>query len=58
MLRADEHQRGRDLRGPESGARLLGVLDLDSPVPARFDDQDRAGLQALAAAWIKASRHR
>jgi GAF domain-containing protein len=25
-------------------ARLLGVLDLDSPQSARFDDEDRAGL--------------
>lgn len=29
--------------------RLLGVLDLDSPEPARFDSQDVAGLEALIA---------
>ena len=29
--------------------RLLGVLDLDSPSPARFDAADAAGLEALAA---------
>lgn len=29
--------------------RLIGVLDLDSPVPARFDSGDAAGLEALAA---------
>ena len=29
--------------------RLLGVLDLDSPVPARFDDADQAGCEALVA---------
>lgn len=29
--------------------RLLGVLDLDSPLPARFDDADVAGLEALVA---------
>ncbi|MDO7835052.1 GAF domain-containing protein [Sphingobium sp. HBC34] len=29
--------------------RLIGVLDLDSPVPARFDSDDAAGLEALAA---------
>jgi GAF domain-containing protein len=40
------------------GGRLLGVLDLDSPVTGRFDESDRAGLEALAAAWIRASRHR
>lgn len=27
--------------------RLLGVLDLDSPVPARFDQEDVAGLKRL-----------
>ena len=29
--------------------RLLGVLDLDSPEPARFDAEDAAGCEALAA---------
>lgn len=28
-------------------SRLLGVLDLDSPVPARFDQEDARGLEAL-----------
>ena len=28
---------------------LLGVLDLDSPEPARFDGEDAAGCEALAA---------
>jgi GAF domain-containing protein len=27
------------------GAALRGVLDVDSPEPARFDDEDRAGLE-------------
>lgn len=31
------------------GERLIGVLDLDSPVVARFDEADRAGLEALIA---------
>ena len=31
------------------GGRLIGVLDLDSPVPARFDAADAAGCEALAA---------
>lgn len=35
------------------GSRLLGVLDLDSPKLARFDDADRAGLELLAAIWVK-----
>lgn len=30
--------------------RLLGVLDLDSPLPARFDEEDVAGLEALVGA--------
>ncbi|MDQ2701255.1 MAG: GAF domain-containing protein [Pseudomonadota bacterium] len=34
--------------------RLLGVLDLDSPVPARFDAVDARGLEAIARAWIEA----
>lgn len=28
-------------------ARLIGVLDLDSPRPARFDQEDAAGLETL-----------
>ncbi len=31
---------------------LLGVLDLDSPQPGRFDAADRAGLERLAALWV------
>jgi len=29
------------------GERFIGVLDLDSPVPARFDEEDAAGLETL-----------
>lgn len=32
-----------------AGDRLIAVLDLDSPTPARFDGEDRAGCEALAA---------
>jgi len=28
--------------------RVVGVLDLDSPLPARFTEEDRAGLEAFA----------
>jgi GAF domain-containing protein len=28
---------------------LIGVLDIDSPRIGRFDEQDRAGLEQLAA---------
>jgi L-methionine (R)-S-oxide reductase len=31
---------------------LLGVLDLDSPQLARFDDEDRRGLEQLAAVFV------
>jgi GAF domain-containing protein len=35
--------------------RLVGVLDLDAPIAARFDAQDRAGLETLAQLWLDAS---
>jgi len=35
------------------GAELLGVLDLDSPLHARFDEIDRAGLERIAAIWVE-----
>jgi L-methionine (R)-S-oxide reductase len=31
---------------------LLGVLDLDSPVLARFDEEDRQGLEAVAKVFV------
>jgi GAF domain-containing protein len=31
---------------------LLGVWDVDSPVTDRFDDEDRAGMQALCAVFM------
>jgi L-methionine (R)-S-oxide reductase len=34
------------------GGTLLGVLDVDSPQLARFDDADRRGLEALAAIFL------
>lgn len=35
--------------------RVLGVLDLDSPEVARFDAQDQAGIEAIAAIYLAAS---
>jgi GAF domain-containing protein len=35
--------------------RLIGVLDLDSPIPARFDDEDRAGMESLAKIFLDTS---
>ncbi len=35
---------------------LFGVLDIDSPVLARFDEEDRQGLEeagALLSRWLK-----
>ena len=32
---------------------LLGVWDVDSPVTDRFDDDDRAGMEALCAAFME-----
>ena len=31
---------------------LIGVWDVDSPVPARFDDDDRAGMEALVRVFL------
>ena len=36
------------------GDTLLGVFDLDSPLPARFDADDQAGLEAIARAYLDA----
>jgi L-methionine (R)-S-oxide reductase len=38
------------------GDRLLGVFDLDSPEPGRFDADDQHGLEALAAAFVESLR--
>lgn len=38
-----------------SGGRLVGVLDLDSPVLGRFDLDDANGIESLAALWGAAS---
>lgn len=35
---------------------LIGVLDLDSPRPNRFDAEDQAGLEAIAQAFVEAYR--
>ena len=34
------------------GGTLVGVLDLDSPEPARFDVEDQRGLEAIARAFL------
>ncbi len=35
---------------------LIGVLDVDSPQLARFDEADRRGMEAVAAVLVSASR--
>ncbi len=35
--------------------RVVGVLDLDSPRPGRFDEEDRAGCEALVGELLAAS---
>ena len=34
---------------------VFGVLDLDSPLPGRFDKEDQAGIEKLAAIYVAAS---
>ena len=34
---------------------VAGVLDLDSPTPRRFDDEDARGLEAVVAAFVAAT---
>lgn len=36
--------------------KLLGVLDIDSPTVARFDEEDRAGLEPIAALLAEGCR--
>jgi L-methionine (R)-S-oxide reductase len=35
------------------GERLIGVWDVDSPKLARFDDEDRAGMEQLAQIFMQ-----
>ncbi|ALN75573.1 GAF domain-containing protein [Aureimonas sp. AU20] len=35
--------------------RVVGVLDLDSPIPSRFDGEDREGIERLAAIYAEGS---
>jgi len=38
-----------------AGERLIGVMDLDSPRPGRFDAEDGRGLEAFAARLVAGS---
>lgn len=33
--------------------QLIGVWDVDSPLPARFDEQDASGMESLCALYIQ-----
>ena len=35
--------------------RVIGVIDLDSPRPGRFDEEDARGLEALAEVFLNAA---
>ena len=35
--------------------KLVGVFDIDSPALNRFSDEDRAGLEAMVAAFLDAT---
>ncbi|MBB3568323.1 GAF domain-containing protein [Rhizobium sp. BK491] len=35
--------------------KVFGVIDLDSPLPGRFDGDDQAGIEALAAIYAASS---
>ena len=37
------------------GETILGVLDLDSPHPGRFDDEDRVGCEEMMAVLLEAT---
>jgi GAF domain-containing protein len=37
------------------GDRVLGVIDLDSPLLARFDLEDQRGIEDIAQIYVKAS---
>jgi L-methionine (R)-S-oxide reductase len=41
------------LAAGQSTIRVVGVLDLDSPELARFDEEDRAGCEVLAAVLLR-----
>ncbi len=36
-----------------AAGRVVGVFDLDSPLPARFDEEDRAGCERLVAVLLR-----
>ena len=39
-----------------AGGALICVFDIDSPLPGRFDEQDQAGLERIAATFMESLR--
>ena len=37
----------------DAAGELVGVFDLDSPLPARFSVEDQEGLEAIARAYLE-----
>lgn len=40
----------------DAAGDLIGVWDVDSPLPARFDDEDRVGMERLCAVFLASLR--
>lgn len=36
----------------DAGGQLVGVWDVDSPLPGRFDEEDRVGMEKLCAIFL------
>ena len=57
MVSFDDLAAGSDIHivVPLTGANgeLVGVFDLDSPVPARFSVEDQEGLEAIARVYLE-----
>ena len=54
-IACDDRSRSEIVLPLLTGERLLGVLDLDSPVPARFDTDDATGLATAVNLLLKHS---
>jgi GAF domain-containing protein len=55
-IACDEASRSEIVVPLIDGENLLGVLDIDSPRLARFDEADRLGLERLAGIFVAACR--
>jgi L-methionine (R)-S-oxide reductase len=51
-LACDSSSRSELVTPLKSDGAILGVLDLDSPVRARFDSEDRNGVERIVAAYV------